>query len=228
MLKVMTVNVPPMTKSGAVLRESQVSDNHRLNRLVAKVQSVDAEILFFLEEDPAIFEEVVARLSGAYAFYYPQGFTRSWYAGVVAAIKKTLVNDHTRLTEAPRDGTGIVSKSGKWQSITVDGEVILGVHCPQPSAPDYAEFKQKINQFSRDKAVTWVAGDWNPQAGTQVSLPGFQDVLPSGSTTAFGTKLDYIFVRKGRKYQHVLLDKTCMTMGDNLFSDHAVTGVELN
>ncbi|WP_204121582.1 MULTISPECIES: endonuclease/exonuclease/phosphatase family protein [Levilactobacillus] len=228
MLKVMTVNVPPMTKSGSVLRESQVSDKQRLNLLVAKIQSVDAEIIFFLEEDPAIFEEVVARLSGEYAFYYPQGFTRSWYAGVVVAIKKTLVNDHARLSEAPRDGTGIVSKSGKWQSVMVDGEVILAVHCPQPNDPDYADFRRKINQFSRDKAVTLVAGDWNPQAGTQVSLADFQDVLPTDSTTAFDTKLDYIFVRRGRKYQHVLLDKTCMTMGDNLFSDHAVTSVELN
>ncbi|WP_143463122.1 endonuclease/exonuclease/phosphatase family protein [Levilactobacillus enshiensis] len=209
-----------------MLRENDISSELRTVRIINTIKSIRPDIIYFTEEDPVIFSLISCALLNDYVFYYPQGFNRCWYAAVVVAVRKS-VNRHNRL-EGAKDGTGIVSKSAKWMSLKLDSLTVLGVHFPQPSNPTYEDFFRQVVEFGEgDTSTSVIIGDFNPEQATSVRLPNFRSALPEGSTSMFGTQLDYVFIRKGRAYQHVFIDDSCMVKGENLFSDHAIIGVEL-
>lgn len=222
MTKVITVNIPPIKRSGAVLSKSGISGISRVERIYEKIMGYPdiPDVIFFLEEDPAIFPRIADRLQ-EYVFYYPQGFNRCWYAAVVVAVRRTVDCQETG------DGTGMVSKSGKWRTLSVNGITMLGVHFPQPSDPTYADFSKKVAKIAEERNVDLIIGDFNPQRGKSVRLPNFRSVLPDRPTSTFGNQLDYIFVRDGQPYSNEMIDDGCMKPGEELFSDHAIIGVDL-
>lgn len=218
---VMAANIPPIDRSSVVLKKSGISDELRIERIIKKITTRHPDVIFFLEEDQAIFPRIVDRLSQKYRFYYPQGFNRSWYAAVVVAVRRTANCQKTS------DGTGIVSKSGKWRILDVNGITMLGVHFPQPNDPTYADFSKKVVAVAEEGNTDLIIGDFNPRRGESIHLPNFQSILPDRSTSLFGNQLDYIFVRNGRAFQNERIDDGCMTPREELFSDHAIIEVDL-
>lgn len=217
--KVITVNIPPKEKSAPILKYNTVTDTERIERIKSKIDSLNPDIIFFVEQYRPIFNPVKDYLSENFNFFFPDDFENSQgYAGIVAAVKA-----NKKVTKFS-DGNDFVEKSAKWLSIDVNGKTYLGIHSTQP---ENADFHKAVKYFASKFNPSIILGDFNPEKNTNISIQNYINVLPNESTSAFNTKLDYLFVLSGLKYQNIIFEKDCMSDGKKIFSDHAITGIQI-
>lgn len=231
-MKIVTVNINPPDKCQALLKLEfkQMTIEERAQRIYKIVKDKYADIVFFTEQFGPVYDLVKRKLENDYEFYLPNGFKPSVrsYAGIVTAVSKK----HLNISKI--DGKQYVneSKRFKFLSIQIEDRSYLCVHTPQPGSDIYIDFYNGINKFIKEHRPIVICGDFNTEKGTVTEFEGYKDCLPVDYTSAFGTKLDYIFVREDSANQVLLKEgkviKEAMQSGHELLcSDHAVTIVEL-
>lgn len=123
-------------------------------------------------------------------------------------------------------------KRFKFLSIQIENHSYLCVHAPQPNNDIYTDFYVGINKYIKEHRPVVICGDFNTEKDKVTEFEGYKDCLPVGYTTAFGTKLDYIFVQEDSENQVLFKEgeviREAMQSGNEILcSDHAVTIAEI-
>lgn len=233
-MKFLSININHPEKCVANLKNEFkcLSDSERKNRIINLIRNKNPDVIFFIEQWYPVFslieEHLNSKEQNSYVFCYPQGFNPSFfkdgtypsYAGVVAAFKNSIFS-----SVSCKDGTlWIKEKSAKWLSLEIDGKKYLGVHYPQPG-PEWNGFHTAVKSFAKTNNPFVIMGDFNTPKNCSIKIDGYKDVLGPEPTSAFNTKLDYIFVPSElfcKANAEIITD--VMNQGNhNFFSDHSAT-----
>lgn len=226
-MKLLTVNICPPDKCAKHLKKTltDLGPENRTEKIIGLIRTQNPDVIFFVEQWYPVYSLVKSELESDYRFVLPEDFNpASSYAGVVAAIKSNI--DVT----SSAGGKEYVEKDGKWLSLEIDGHIYLGVHYPQPRDEKKLDtnFHQGVMEFVKSKEPLVILGDFNtPRSMGAVTIDGYQDLLPEKEpTSAFGTKLDYIFLPDNYCGAKAELIQSAM-QGETAFSDHCATMLTL-
>lgn len=235
-MKILSVNINPPDKCADSQSFDKLSDDERKKRIIKIIQDENPDVIFFIEQWYPVFNLVKEELEDEnakpkYHFCFPSNFNPSYckngeypsYAGVVAAVKSTTKSDAT-------DGTDKVNKSAKWLCLEIENNKYLGVHYPQPiddKTPD-ENFHNGVKEFAKNNKPLVIIGDFNTPKNSSIVIDGYKDFLPENEpTSAFKTKLDYIFLPENYNGEANVKLLHNARSGENFFSDHSATIVAL-
>lgn len=229
-MKILSINLNPPDKCAYQLRNEfkRLSINDRTNRIIELIRSKNPDVIFFIEQWYPVFKVIEMHLKeNGYMFYYPRGFDPSLckggvypsYAGVVTALKSSIQGAKCE------DGSSRVKENAKWLCLEIQGDKYLGLHYPQPG-PNWDCFHTAVKKIVCTKKPLVIMGDFNTPKGKEIKIAGYMDLLGGKDpTSAFNTKLDYIFVPShffGKVESENIID--VMKQGSSIFfSDHSAT-----
>jgi exonuclease III len=232
-MRLLTINIPRPDSDYCGKRKEleNLKPEEWKDRIIAFINKVNPDVIFFIEEWGNVYKLVKHALEQIGFIFYPHDFNMNNWAGIVAAVKSRIPVSQYNNGKEWVSHVGQKGKPDRWLCLDIENNKFLGVHYPiySPTNSEHDDFHDAILLFAAKERPLVILGDFNSKPSTTTQIPGYKDCLSKiypAPTNAFGKKVDYIFISskygcvKGENIREVW-------EGDEVFSDHSSTFVEL-